>query len=90
VGAVFFVASSYVLLRGALVNPSAALSIHRDVGWFPFAYMLFYALAGLFTAVFHVTCLVYGRPQQSTAGAAAIGVALILTALMTGIAYYIA
>jgi hypothetical protein len=66
-GAIFFVAHSYLLLRDTVANPSAVLSVYRTGGWFLFSYMLLYALVGLFACVFHVAYLASGRPNQGNA-----------------------
>jgi hypothetical protein len=85
IGAFFFVASSYVLFRDAILNQGPLLGAYHNSGWLAFAYMLFYALAGLFTTVFHGAYLAVGRPPQGIAGVAALGVAALLTAMVVGL-----
>jgi hypothetical protein len=72
-GAFFCVASFYSILGGGV---DFLLSSYRRMGWFPFAFMVFHGMTGGFTALFHVSYLVRGRPQQSLAGMNAIAIGL--------------
>ena len=81
-GAFFCVASFYVILRSGY---AVLLSSYRNLGWFAFGYMVFYGFAGLFTALFHLSYLIRGRPDQSIAGIYAIVIALALAAFMVAV-----
>ena len=82
VGTFFCVASFYVILRGGY---DVLLSSYRVMGWFAFGYMVFYGFAGLFTALFHLSYLIRGRPDQSIAGIYAIVISLCLAGLATAV-----
>ena len=81
-GAFFCVASFYVILRSGY---EVLLSSYRNIGWFAFGYMVCYGFAGLFTALFHLSYLIRGRPDQSSAGIYAILIAVGLAALMVAV-----
>ena len=75
VGAAFFLASAYVLFP----FDSSIVQLAKAGPRFPFAVVVFYGFAGLFTSLFHATYLATGRPRQEYAGIAALGVSLVLT-----------
>ncbi|MFY9254381.1 MAG: hypothetical protein WAO83_13085 [Fuerstiella sp.] len=78
VGAFFCVASLYAVFGHGV---TILLSNYSTVGWFSFAFMIFYGVAGGFTSVFHFTYIARGWPSQGVAGLYALAVGLLASAL---------
>lgn len=79
-GLVFFFSSTHALFgRG----PDYLTYAYHSIGRFAFAFLLFYGLAGFFTAAFHFSYLAFGKPNQAFAAIYAIGIAvgLVLVSL---------
>ena len=87
IGAFFCVASLYAVFGHGV---TALLSSYNNVGWFSFAFMVFYGATGGFASVFHFTYIVRGWPSQGVAGLYALAVGLLATVLAVAIMELIA
>jgi hypothetical protein len=73
----FFCLVSFYTLFGHGIG--AFLANYRTLGAWVFGFMNFYGFAGGFTACFHLSYLIVGRPRQHLAGIWAIAISLMLT-----------
>jgi hypothetical protein len=75
-GLFFCIVSFYILFGHGI---GAFLTNYRTIGPWAFGFMNFYGFAGGFTACFHLSYLIAGRPKQHWAGIWAIAISLMLT-----------